>query len=92
MKDLFGTEISDREALTNKPDKVKPGQPRGKAAPQGTGPKGETCRTCDHSIRWNHHGRKYWKCDLVKRTHGPGTDIRLKWAACRYWEARGIES
>jgi len=29
-----------------------------------------------------------WKCGLVKATGGPGTDIRLKWAACSRWEAK----
>lgn len=39
---------------------------------------GETCGDCSHL---NRHGR-YFKCDLMKRTHGPATDIRKSWPAC----------
>ena len=46
---------------------------------------GETCGTCGHR-RSNSWGRKtYYKCGLRKATAGPGTDLRLKWAACRLW-------
>ena len=43
---------------------------------------GETCGTCIHSRK---HWR-YWKCDLVEMTFGPGTDIRVSWPACVRFE------
>lgn len=62
-------------------------QPRGYAAPIGAGPAGETCKSCTHARSSSYRSVKtYWKCALVKPTHGPGTDIRLKWAACARWE------
>lgn len=45
----------------------------------------ETCGTCAHCIRVGHTSRTYFKCDLVPVTRGPGTDIRLRWPACRSW-------
>lgn len=58
---------------------------RGNAAPIGSGPQGETCKTCIHAV-CRTYSKRYWKCDLVKATCGPGSDIRLKWAACSRWE------
>jgi hypothetical protein len=71
--------------------KSAPAQKRDKAHPYapGTGPAGQTCGTCSKCI-----GRKfaktYYKCRVMMKfwTGGPGTDIRLKDAACRSWEAR----
>jgi hypothetical protein len=59
-------------------------QQRGYAAPPGTGPAGQTCGTCEHIVR----GAKYRKCELIraKWTHGPGTDILARSAACNKWE------
>jgi hypothetical protein len=72
MKDLFGKEIE-----------YQPKNPvKGYAQPPGSCPSGETCRSCGHKIK---RGR-FWKCRLVRQTHGPGTDIRLKSAACSAWE------
>ncbi len=50
---------------------------RGNAAPRGSGPEGETCKTCVHSYHYE-YAKRYWKCD----------DIRLKWAACARWEKK----
>lgn len=53
----------------------------------GTGPEGETCKTCKFAT-YIEHANRYYKCVLMKNswTAGPGTDIRLKWAACSFWE------
>lgn len=60
----------------------------GYAARPETGPAGETCKSCRHAQpHETGAGRRYWKCALVKRTHGPGTDIALRSPACRKWEA-----
>lgn len=60
---------------------------RGHAAPPGTGPKGETCRTCLH-YTVKQMSKAYRKCALTKTrwTGGPGTDIRAKDPACAKWE------
>lgn len=57
-------------------------------APCGTGPEGEHCRTCKHATKVGHHDAKYWKCGKMVHawTRGAGSDIRLKWDACREWE------
>lgn len=60
--------------------------PRGGADRPGTGPAGETCGSCKHSARVGHGGHP--KCELTRAcwTHGPKTDIRMRWAACSKWE------
>lgn len=70
-----------------KPQKAKRGQPKGNAAPIGSGPAGETCGSCKNAYCFE-YAKRYWKCRLVKPTGGPGTDIRLKWAACARWEPK----
>jgi len=61
----------------------------GHAAPPGTGPEGETCKTCEHYVhRPSGSGKVFRKCLLMRRawTNGPGSDIRAKDPACREWE------
>lgn len=62
--------------------RVKGGYP---AAP-GTGPKGERCNTCKHCLVI---GRKknYYKCGVIRWTHGAATDIKARSPACNLWEA-----
>jgi hypothetical protein len=67
--------------------KAKTGQAKGSAAPIGSGPKDETCKSCRHAYA-RRFAKTYWKCDLVKETGGPGSDIRLKWKACARWKAK----
>ena len=63
----------------------KPTVKRGYAALPGTGPAGETCKTCRHAKRFG----GYSKCGLQRNawTGGEGTDILLKSPACRRWES-----
>lgn len=58
----------------------------------GTGPVGETCRSCDHS-RVKEIGRRYYKCNLVRAlwTGGYGTDIKARSPACSKWKAETDE-
>jgi hypothetical protein len=79
MKNLFGDEDLD--------ERIKQ---RGHAARPGTGPKGETCGTCQHYRRVLGGNRHYLKCGLMKHawTGGPGSDIRAKDPACGYWRAK----
>ena len=48
-------------------------------------------KTCKHIDRvTSDSGRKnFIKCGVIRHrwTHGPGTDIRAKSPACRFWEA-----
>jgi len=85
MRDMFGNEISVEEARALLRGR-KTTQPRGYAAPPGTGPEGETCGTCKHIYR-NRLAKTYLKCALMRRnwTGGPGTDIRARAPACRHW-------
>jgi hypothetical protein len=58
------------------------------AARSGTGPAGETCRTCRHCERIPLSAKTVLKCHLVRQqwTHGAGSDIRARWPACEFWE------
>ena len=51
---------------------------------------GKTCKTCSLK-RASGNNRTYYKCRLVKQTHGPGTDIRLKSPACSYYTEAEIK-
>ena len=60
---------------------------KGYAAPPGTGPKGETCKTCDYKVKKPGVSGHYLKCWLIYRhwTGGQGTDIKAGSPACREW-------
>lgn len=65
-------------------------QPRGYFAPPGTGPAGETCRTCKHRVvSGTGSGKTFPKCGLnrAKWTSGRGSDILVSAPACRVWES-----
>lgn len=74
--DLFGKPVIGQ---------VKGPKRKGYAAPPGTGPVGQTCRTCKHFAR---RRSRYLKCGLMRAhwTGGTGTDILAKSPACRCWE------
>lgn len=57
------------------------------AAVPGSGPKGETCKTCRHSYRQPGTAGTYWKCGLADNTRGAATDIRRTAPACLKWQA-----
>jgi hypothetical protein len=60
---------------------------KGHAAQPGTGPAGETCKTCEHAVG-KRMASTYYKCELRRSTWtgGAGTDIKLKDPACSKWE------
>lgn len=62
--------------------------PAGYAAIPGTGPEGETCKTCKHLFR-NRMARTYLKCGLMRAywTGGGKSDVRARSPACKRWEA-----
>lgn len=59
---------------------------RGYAAAPGTGPAGETCKSCAH-YSGHRMSKIYRKCGLMRAfwTGGPGTDIKAKSPACKHW-------
>src|SRR5690242_12154663 len=61
----------------------------GHYAKPGTGPVGETCGTCRHAVGKKLSSKSVYKCGLARSiwTSGPGSDIRLKDAACGGWRA-----
>lgn len=67
----------------------KPTLKRGYAANPGTGPEGETCKTCAYKVSGSNAGgsKHFLKCDLRRATwtHGEGTDILARSPACIKW-------
>jgi len=71
--------------------KRKPTVKNGYAAQPGTGPEGETCKTCEHKVRLGRHGGKsFLKCKQREATwtNGEGTDILARTPACSKWAPR----
>jgi hypothetical protein len=92
MQDLFGQPIAPgalTEKIRRKPGRGHPWK-GGYAAQPGSGPEGETCKTCRHRVRVGGGTRSYPKCQLMQHawTCGPGSDIRVRTAACSRWESR----
>ena len=61
---------------------------RGHAWKPGTGPSGETCKTCKHyTVKMM--SKAYRKCGLMRAnwTGGAATDIKASDPACVKWEA-----
>lgn len=96
VTDLFGKEVSEPAALPHgavkRSGKRREPIPRGHAAQPGTGPEGETCRTCDHLYR-RRYSKTYLKCGLMQAhwTGGRGSDVRARDPACRRWEPKKEE-
>ena len=76
MMDSAARELSNRKSML-----------RSHPAMPGTGPAGETCRSCKHIARLT-FSKTYRKCELMQAswTGGPGTDIRASDPACKKWE------
>jgi hypothetical protein len=84
MTDLFGEEV----VLTGPPSRKGVKRVTGYAAPPGTGPVGQFCRTCKYMKRLSNTGRKSWlKCfhPLAYRSNCSATDIRARAPACKHW-------
>ena len=87
MSDLFGVVPKPNTGFTGIKKRKDP-QPRGYAARPGSGPKGETCKTCRHLFR-NRLAKTYLKCLMAraKWTGGRASDVLARAPACRMWEA-----
>lgn len=88
MNDLFGVPVNELLEPVHRDKPKKRYTPKGYATRPGSGPKGETCGTCEFAKKVNGGRRYYWKCWLVRQnwTSSYGTDIRLKSPACSRWE------
>lgn len=62
----------------------------GYAAAPGTGPVGETCKTCRHKTAQGGTAGRYLKCELTPYTRGPATDIKAGSPACSMWQPRTV--
>jgi hypothetical protein len=81
--DLFG------QLIAPKPKYRK----NGYSAPPGTGPRGETCKSCKFYISVRiRSGRRFPKCILMYKTwtHSYGTDILARSPACRNWSMKDV--
>ncbi len=94
--DLFGNPIEGAGASAPaSPEKKRhPGAPviNPCLAVYGQGPDGQICKGCVH-LRYPpmRSGKKYWKCDLRKLSHGAATDHKVSYPACGRWEAASHE-
>lgn len=94
QRNLFGELITQAEAEGVDSTFVAPSgkriktRPNGYPARPGTGPEGETCRSCAHYARVNTGCNIYRKCGVIMHrwTAGPGTDIKASSLACSFWE------
>lgn len=94
--DMASAEYAARQAeyvlRSSYPKQRKPTVKNGYAAPPGSGPADETCKTCKHklSMESNSGSKRFIKCELRRSTwtHGEGSDIRASSPACSKWEAK----
>jgi hypothetical protein len=83
IEDLFG------EVPPSPPRVSRAGLAHGYVAPPGTGPAGETCRSCAFLYR-NQLAKTYLKCWLNrgKWTGGHYSDVLARSPACMKWQRR----
>lgn len=92
QRELFDVdEVGERKLLPNSAEARS--RSRATPAPVGSGPVGETCKGCAHYTRVQYHDSIFRKCGLMRDewTHGPGTDIKASFAACREFRPKGDE-
>ena len=87
--DLF--EVGERDVHGTLPgsQRTVDGHSTCTAAPVGSGPKDQTCKTCRHKARQvRYNGKVFLKCALMAKywSHGKATDIKACWPACREWQ------
>lgn len=89
MEGLISYRTMSGNTVTVKPRGKHYVEPRGYAAPPGTGPAGETCGSCRHYVV-KRMAKTYPKCELARHgwTGGRKSDILVRAAACRFWEKR----
>ena len=75
-------------AYGSRPKKGGRGKAKGYAATPGSGPAGETCRSCSNLRSVQGGNRKFYKCALRTWTHGKATDVLIGSPACAMWRKR----
>lgn len=77
------------QTVTVKPRGKHYVEPRGYADRPGTGPEGETCKSCRHSYHGGTGNKRFPKCELTRACHTSTrrTDILMRAPACSKWEA-----
>lgn len=55
----------------------------------GKGPDGATCKSC-HWLTKVEFSKTYYKCGRQPITHGPGTQIAMRDAACSLYQRKGM--
>ena len=55
----------------------------------GIGPKDCKCKDCKFVYKKEYNSKVYYKCKHLGNSNGAGTDIRLKWDACRLFGKEG---
>lgn len=82
--DLFGEAPQQIAPLQIKRQRER--EPRGYAAAPGSGPAGETCKSCRYYVI-KQMAQAYRKCELRRAawTGGAGTDVRASSPACSKW-------
>lgn len=82
------TAKADQGELFSKPRKNTILKGDGYAGSPGTGPAGETCKTCAQLRRMEiTRAKAVHKCGLCKASWKPSTDIVLHAPACTFWQA-----
>jgi hypothetical protein len=78
------------ETVTVKPRGKHYVEPRGYADRPGTGPAGETCKSCCHSYHGGTGRGGYPKCELTRACHTSSrrTDILMGAPACSKWASK----
>ena len=96
VKDMFGVEITEEQALAMKKQKRPTSRKAMVAARQARGvhphnglpllaASGHTCGDCGHKREdLGGYSRHWYKCALTPGG-GPATDIRVRWPACVKW-------
>lgn len=87
--DLFGEPITSPIPVVGNGEKPRHvTKAKGYPSPPGSGPEGQTCKTCANYCVLPYHNKAYRKCLVIQHrwTHGPGTDIKASWPACSFWK------
>jgi len=79
MKDLWGNEITEIETPTRgKYQLFRRKNHYIKSLSE------KNCGTCEHSVIWEYHNKRYWKCKEMGFSHSEATDIRKSYV-CNLW-------
>jgi hypothetical protein len=91
MASEFCLTPTDRKKVFARPR--PPNWKRAYPAQPGTGPEGETCKTCEHLHR-NRQAKVYLKCWKMQAvwTGGGGSDVKARAPACSRWQAKKPEA